>query len=82
MSRTVNLTLKMAILASTPTQWEFAREVGLTEFRLSGIIHGRVVPTPAERARIAQALGVAERRLFPASTAARNPASTAGKKER
>lgn len=57
------LTLKLFLMKRREPQYEFAARVGLSESRLSRIIHGRVTPTDAELSRIARELGVDEAKL-------------------
>jgi transcriptional regulator with XRE-family HTH domain len=57
--------LKLALLRRGERQYELASRLGIGETRLSRIVRGRVEATPEERARIAEALGVPERELFP-----------------
>jgi len=62
------LMLKMALLERREPQYALAARIGMSESQLSRIVRGRRVATPAERARIAQALGVSEQELFPLAT--------------
>jgi len=56
--------LKTAIVESGRTQRALARELGLTEDRLSEIVAGAVNPRDEERRRLAQALGKRPGHLF------------------
>lgn len=56
--------LKLAILESGRAAYELASAIGISESRLSRIVTGRIVPTPAEKRAIAAALGVGEDLLF------------------
>jgi len=60
-----NLILKAKIIEKIGSQTVFARLLGVTEDRLSKIIHGRLSPQETERKLIAQKLGVPEGELFP-----------------
>lgn len=50
--------IKVALMAQKRTQVELAREVKISEARLSRIIHAHEEPSPAEKRRIAAALGL------------------------
>ena len=63
-------TLKMALLRRGQPQYELASRLGIGETRLSRIVRGRVQATAEERLQIADALGVAEKDLFPNATRA------------
>lgn len=52
----INIALKTAFLEGGITQQEIAREIEMAESRLSRIIRGWQVPTPAEKRLIARAL--------------------------
>lgn len=58
------LQLKLAIVASGKSQRRVASDSGITENRLSEIVCGWVAPTPAERSRIASAVGQSAGLLF------------------
>lgn len=58
-------TLKMELLGRREPQYALAARAGMSETRLSRIVQGRLQPTPAERKRIAEALGIPEADLFP-----------------
>ncbi len=60
----LNVPLKIALVRTGKRQFELADALGLSELRLSQILHGRTTPTEAERARMAEVLGVSERVLF------------------
>ena len=59
-----NLILKARIIEKFGSQTILARLVGLSEDRLSKIIHGRVPPKEFEKQIIAEKLGVSENELF------------------
>jgi lambda repressor-like predicted transcriptional regulator len=61
-----NLILKARIIEQFGSQTVLARQVGLSEDRLSKIIHGRVPPKDHEKRVIAESLGLSEREIFPA----------------
>jgi transcriptional regulator with XRE-family HTH domain len=50
--------LKVALVESRRFAYDVAREVGVSETRLSRIVNGRILPTPDEAARLARALGI------------------------
>jgi len=60
----MRIPLKVAMLESQWTQIDLARRVSISESRLSKIVHAHVDPTPDERRRLAEALGVEEAMLF------------------
>lgn len=60
-----NLLLKIKIIERFRTQADFARIVGLSEDRLSRLIHGRVKPREAEQKVIAKKLGIEIEQIFP-----------------
>lgn len=60
-------TLKMQLLGRAEPQYAVAAQVGMSETRLSRIVQGRVEPTPEERKRLSEALGVPEAELFPSA---------------
>lgn len=65
---TQRLELKVAILRADPpmnTQREVARALGITEVRLSRIVHGVADPTPDERRHLARILKTTQAALFP-----------------
>jgi transcriptional regulator with XRE-family HTH domain len=62
----MNRILKAKIIERIGNQTDFARLLGLSEDRLSKIIHGRTSPRESEREMISRKLGVPERELFPA----------------
>ncbi len=55
----MNLKLKLALIKNGDPQYVIAKRMGISETRLSGIIRGRIEPTPAESARLSELLGVA-----------------------
>lgn len=61
--------LKRHLIEKSERQYELAQRTGLTETRLSRIACGRAEPTKDERAKLAGALGVAERDIFPEPSA-------------
>lgn len=65
MKPALNLTLKMAMLASGKKQKRIARLAGMTECELSLIVRGHRKATPRQRERLAKALGWASGDLFP-----------------
>lgn len=50
--------LKLALVSSEKHAYEIARDLGISETRLSRIANGRVTPTLEEAAHIARALGL------------------------
>ena len=60
-----NRKLKARIIEQFGSQTDFARLLGLSEDRLSKIIHGRITPNDAERQQISRRLGVKQVELFP-----------------
>jgi transcriptional regulator with XRE-family HTH domain len=60
----MNLALKTRILASGKSQILLAREIGISEPRLSKIVGGWVEPCAELKARIASALGCSVEDLF------------------
>ncbi len=60
-----NFQLKARIIAQYESQMNFARILGISEDRLSKMIHGRVRPRQAERDLICRELGVGPE-IFPA----------------
>lgn len=61
----MNLPLKIAIVRSGQPQWAIARTIGVHPVRLSQIVRGHARPRTAEAARLAAALHVEVRDLFP-----------------
>lgn len=61
-----NRVLKAKIIEKIGSQTVFARLLGLSEDRLSKIIHGRVSVQETERQLMALKLGVPENEIFPA----------------
>lgn len=72
-----NWNLKALIRQKHGLQLLFADRVHLTEMRLSKIVCGRRQPTPDERRRIAEALGVEEAEVFPTQEEVVTAGSTA-----
>jgi DNA-binding XRE family transcriptional regulator len=60
----MNVELKQAIVDSGMKQTFIAQVAGLSEWRLSRIIHGRTPPTKDEKQAIAAALGKQVHALF------------------
>ena len=60
----MNETLKIAILRSGKTQIGLARQLGISESRLSRIVNGWDYPNPVEQHDIAEALGIPLHILF------------------
>ena len=58
------LGLKLHILQRFPTQFDFAKQLGIRDDRLSKIIQGRVDPDDEEMGKIALALDVPIDELF------------------
>ena len=69
--------LKLAIIRAGLTQRHVARRSGLTENRLSSIIHAWVDPRPEEQDAILSALGRTSRSLFRVERDVANDASDA-----
>jgi hypothetical protein len=59
-----NTRLAMAIAGRGEPSYVIAASARINPTHLSGCVSGRVTPTPAVRARIAEALGVPEHELF------------------
>lgn len=60
----MNLTLKMAIAAKGTTQTVVAKRAGISEARLSRIIHEHQQPSEDEKSAIAKALRLKVHDLF------------------
>ena len=60
----INLRLKSLILERFRAQFYVARALGISEDRLSRIIHGRREPTPEERKAICRILNVKQEDIF------------------
>ena len=60
-----NITLKVALLRHGTPQYELARQLRITETRMSRIACGRLAPTPEEAAKLSEILGVPVDELFP-----------------
>jgi transcriptional regulator with XRE-family HTH domain len=60
----LNLRLKTRILELFGTQFNVARALGMSEDRLSRIVHGRKEPTPEERKAICRILNVKQEDIF------------------
>lgn len=56
--------LKVAIIESGRTQREVARELDVTESRLSDIVTGEVQPRPFEETKLSEILGRPKEWLF------------------
>jgi len=54
----------MAVLRDPRPQYQIAREVGRSDCWFSKCVHGLTDPTPEDRARIAEVLGVPAKQLF------------------
>ena len=65
MKPALNLTLKMAMLASGKKQKRIAALARMTDCELSLIVRGHRRPTPKQRERLANVLGRASGDLFP-----------------
>jgi hypothetical protein len=63
-SRTRNVDLAVAIARDGRPSYVIAAAAGINQPDFSGIVSGRITPTPARRAAIAAALGVEEADLF------------------
>lgn len=63
--QTMNVPLKVAIVASTYSQRAIALRTRIGEVRLSAIVHGRKTATAAERQALARVLGWPVGGLFP-----------------
>jgi hypothetical protein len=59
-----NFRLKGRIIEKFGCQYDFARLVGISEDRLSKLIHGRLTPHETEKQVIAQKLGADPEELF------------------
>ncbi len=59
------ISMKMALLKRQMTQVELARQLEVSETRVSRIIQGRLVAEPEEMREIARILGAPGRELFP-----------------
>jgi transcriptional regulator with XRE-family HTH domain len=60
----MNWKLKFEVIRTGRYQFEIALEAGMSEVRFSKIINGRIDPSPIEREKIADALGVPVGDLF------------------
>jgi len=60
----INLRLKTRILERFGTQFNVARALGMSEDRLSRIIHGRKEPTPEEMKEICRILSARQEDIF------------------
>jgi lambda repressor-like predicted transcriptional regulator len=60
----MNWTLKTEALLQFGTQRRLARQVGVSEDKLSKIIHGWRQPTETERKQIAKALGLPIKKIW------------------
>lgn len=69
--------LKLAVLLDGRPQYQLARDLGWSESRLCRVIRGVIDATPADRARIAELLGVPERKLFDREHRSGGPSSPA-----
>lgn len=58
------LNLKLLILERFQTQFDFAKELGIRDDKLSKIIQGRVEPNEEEKEHISMILGVPVDELF------------------
>ncbi len=63
----MNIRLKTKILEQGLSQFQVARDVGLTDSNLSKIIHGWVDPTVEVKTRLASVLGCNLEDIFPES---------------
>jgi len=61
----LNLKLKNIIKNSGKTQGQIAKEVGISEARLSRIIHGYTKPRKSEEEALAKVLGLLTIDIFP-----------------
>jgi len=61
----INSKLKNLIRKSGKTQGEIASEVGISEARLSRIIHGYTKPRKSEEDTLAKVLGILTVEVFP-----------------
>ena len=61
----MNLSLKLAVVASGRPAYQIASELGITDTRLSKIILGLLQPRPEEQIKLATILGKKESELFP-----------------
>jgi plasmid maintenance system antidote protein VapI len=59
-----NVALKVAIVRAGVTQRGLSVTLGMSEIRLSEIVRGRANASDSEKARIAEALGVAIAEVF------------------
>jgi transcriptional regulator with XRE-family HTH domain len=64
-----NRALKVAIVAAGFSQRTFSNSTGISEQRISDFIVGARVPSPEQRQRIVDALGVSPSAIFPSSPA-------------
>ena len=60
----MNLSLKIRILESGKSQISLAREIGISEPRLSKIVGGWVRPDPKVKTKIAEVLGCGVEDIF------------------
>ena len=61
----INSKLKNLVRKSGKTQGEIANEVGISEARLSRIIHGYTKPRKSEEEALAKVLGILAVEVFP-----------------
>jgi len=61
----MNVILKLKIMEKYRYQFDLARELGITEDRLSRIVHNRVCPSDVEKRGIARRLRVKVNDIFP-----------------
>jgi transcriptional regulator with XRE-family HTH domain len=64
MTPKMNKKLKIAIIENDLTQRKLSDRSGLSEWQISMIVNGRMIPTASEQERIANALGRSPKRLF------------------
>jgi len=60
----MNINLKLKIMEKYRYQVDFSRALGISEDRLSRIIHGRVSTSQKEKEKIAGVLGVRVQDIF------------------
>lgn len=66
----MNKALRIAMIERGLKQYEVARTIGVDEARMSGFVHGRLVPTDKQKKRIAKLLRTNVEAIWPSTGAA------------
>ena len=61
----MNKNLKIAIIDYKEPGWRVAKQIGVSDSKLSKIVNGYILPTEEEMNRLAQVLGKGREELFP-----------------